>query len=317
MNVIEVVSAEGEQQSQVEGPGGQLRRARERLQLDLATAASQLHLAESKLRALEEDDYQQLSSPVYVQGYLRNYATLLGLSPEAMLEAYRALVPAEEPAPELKNLGVRAEVSSSNSIIRFATLGIVLMLILLPLLWWRGYLQESEQRVVTGTESLLTEITEGGGEREGARTETAPGSATGFPAAPAEAPSWTTQRRDQEPTDQSDSAAPDSVQPGRAGEAPAATEASPSAQLPRMRLVLELRESSWIELKDASGAVRLRGLLPAGTRRRLEGTPPFKVVVGNTPAVTLTVNGKQFDLERYSRQNVAKFTLDPDTINTP
>lgn len=317
MNVIEVVSAEGEQQSQVEGPGGQLRRARERLQLDLATVASQLHLAESKLRALEEDDYEQLSSPVYVQGYLRNYATLLGLSPEDMLEAYRALVPAEEPAPELKNLGVRPEVSSSNSIIRFATLGIVLMLILLPLLWWRGYLQESEQRVVSGTESLLTEITEGGGEREGARTETAPGSASGFPVVATEDRSWTTQRRDGEPTDRIDSAVPDSVQPGQAGESPAATATSPAAQLPKMRLVLELQESSWIELKDASGAVRLRGLLPAGTRRQLEGSPPFKVVVGNTPAVTLTVNGKRFDLERYSRQNVAKFTLDPDTINAP
>jgi cytoskeleton protein RodZ len=68
---------------------------------------------------------------------------------------------------------------------------------------------------------------------------------------------------------------------------------------------------------DASGATQISKLLHAGTRRQINGKPPFKVVLGNTPAVTLTVDGEKFDLEPYSRQNVAKFTLDPDAVAAP
>jgi cytoskeleton protein RodZ len=312
MSVIEVVSAEGEK-GQVEGPGRQLRRARERSQLELSAIASQLHLTESKLRALEEDDYEHLPDPVYVQGYLRNYANLLGVSVDSVLQAYRKLVPVDENSPTPKVRGIRREVSSNHGGIRLATWGIVVALILLPLLWWRGYLQDSEQREVTGAESLLTEITEGGDEAQlGLPPEAAPANIESTMREAAD-PSLTMTRGDEGQGSQIDSDAPTTGD----AEPMVVTETVTGQQSQLSRIAIELQGTSWVEVKDASGATRISKLLHAGTKRQITGTPPFQVVVGNTPVVTLTVDGEQFDLERYSRRNVAKFTLDPDAINAP
>jgi cytoskeleton protein RodZ len=311
MSVIEVVSAEGEK-GQVEGPGSQLRRARERSQLELSTVASQLHLTESKLKALEEDDYEHLPDPVYVQGYLRNYANLLGVSVDSVLQAYRQLVPVDENSPTPKVRGIRREVSSNHSVIRLATWGIVVALIALPLLWWRGYLQDSEQRVVTGAESLLTEITEGGdNERQDLPLEAA--------ATDIESPRGEAEDRSPEMTgeDEEPGSQIDSEKPVPAVAEPSVIAETASGQSRVSRVVIELQGTSWVEVKDASGATRISKLLHADTKRQITGTPPFQVVVGNTPVVKLTVDGEQFDLERYSRRNVAKFTLDPDAINAP
>jgi cytoskeleton protein RodZ len=313
MSVIEVVSAEGGA-SQVEGPGRQLRVAREKLQLELSAVASQLHLTESKLRALEEDDYEHLPDPVYVQGYLRNYANLLGISVDSVLQAYRGLVPVEQDIPPVKPSGVRREVSSNHKVIRLATWGIVVVLIMLPLLWWRGYLQESEQRVVTGAESLLTEITEGGdGEPQRLPSRAAVTNAEP-PMVEAESRSWEPQRDDEGNGSQSSATPiPAIAEPEPAVPVETGTDRQPQAA----RIVIELQGTSWVEVKDAAGVKQLSKLLHAGAKRQIQGTPPFKVVVGNTPVVTLTIDGKQFDLKPYSRQNVAKFTLDPDAIDTP
>jgi cytoskeleton protein RodZ len=43
----------------------------------------------------------------------------------------------------------------------------------------------------------------------------------------------------------------------------------------------------------------------------LGGRPPYKLVIGNSRAVTITVDGEPFDLDRYAKGNVARFTLDP------
>ncbi len=311
MDVTETVAVE-EEGPRVEGPGRELREAREGLQLDLITVASQLHLSVSKLKALEEDDYEHLPGPVYVQGYLRNYASLLGLPVERILEAYRAQVPAEQKTPIFTGKGVRREVSSNHSVIRLVTVGIVLVLILLPLLWWRGYLHKSEQRVVTGAESLLTEITEGGGGEEGSLRS----QAVAIPEAAPAAPSWEPQGAEaREEPPGIPTPEPDVAAARLADGTLMAADPSPQQQSSMSRMVIEMQGTSWVEVRDASGSARIKGLLHAGTIRRLVGNPPFEVVVGNTPAVTLTVNGEPFDLERYSRQNVAKFTLDPDAID--
>ena len=91
-----------EEEVRAEGPGTRLRRCREAKQLDLATVATMLHLSEPKLSALENERFDQLPGPVYIQGYLRNYARLLGESVEEILEAYHAWDPAAEEEPKLE-----------------------------------------------------------------------------------------------------------------------------------------------------------------------------------------------------------------------
>jgi cytoskeleton protein RodZ len=64
-------------------------------------------------------------------------------------------------------------------------------------------------------------------------------------------------------------------------------------------------------VRDSSRKFKLFGEMPKGARRVLGGEPPYKLVIGNARAVTIEVNGEPFDITRYAKGNVARFTLNP------
>ena len=59
-----------------EGPGPQLREARQRANFSLEDVSTELHLNADTLRALEEDRFDGLPAPAFVRGYIRSYARL-------------------------------------------------------------------------------------------------------------------------------------------------------------------------------------------------------------------------------------------------
>lgn len=67
--------------------GGRLRASREKLKLSIFDVARELKLQPRQIEALERDDYAVFSSPVFVRGFLRNYARLLGLDGDALVLA--------------------------------------------------------------------------------------------------------------------------------------------------------------------------------------------------------------------------------------
>jgi len=58
------------------------------------------------------------------------------------------------------------------------------------------------------------------------------------------------------------------------------------------QLQLNFTAASWVDISDASGHRLLHGLIPPGTTRSLSGAPPLRVVLGNSPAVALRLNGQ-------------------------
>lgn len=65
--------------------GAVLRCCRENAHLSLEDAAETTKIGKNYLRALEEDRYEELPSPVYLKSFLRTYATYLGLDPEVLV----------------------------------------------------------------------------------------------------------------------------------------------------------------------------------------------------------------------------------------
>lgn len=68
-------------------PGTRLRAAREELKLSPFDVARELKLHPRQIDALERDDYTIFSSPVFVRGFLRNYARLVGLTGDVLVVA--------------------------------------------------------------------------------------------------------------------------------------------------------------------------------------------------------------------------------------
>jgi cytoskeletal protein RodZ len=69
--------------------GERLRVAREEQGIGLSQAAAETRILQRYLVALEEGDYANLPGDVYARGFIRNYAKLLGLSAEELIEEYR------------------------------------------------------------------------------------------------------------------------------------------------------------------------------------------------------------------------------------
>ncbi len=74
-------------------------------------------------------------------------------------------------------------------------------------------------------------------------------------------------------------------------------------------IVFRASAQSWIEVRDAAGAVPLRKLLAAGETVGASGAMPLQVTVGNAGATAVQVRGKPFDLGAITRDNVARFEV--------
>jgi cytoskeleton protein RodZ len=83
------------------GAGAALLMERRRQGLSLGDISRQLKLSVRQVEALERDDYSGFTGPVFVHGFIRNYAKLLNLDPDPLIRAADQVlhppVPASEP----------------------------------------------------------------------------------------------------------------------------------------------------------------------------------------------------------------------------
>lgn len=73
-----------------EGVGHSLRTVRERKGLTLADVSARIRVRKPHLEAIEHGRFQELPGPVYVTGFLRAYADVLGLDPEHVVSSFQA-----------------------------------------------------------------------------------------------------------------------------------------------------------------------------------------------------------------------------------
>ncbi len=306
----------------MEGPGARLKALRVAQELELSRVATLLHLSDEKLEALESDDYARLPGSVFIQGYIRNYARVLGVPAEPLLKAFHAQMPGGGRQPDLKITQVRHEVRSSHLLVRLMTWVIVLGLIGLVVVWWRGYLQwplqtaSDGQASPAGLNSIQAEDAPAGMADELPVLQTLDEQEQALPTPPA-AP-------DQAPPPAAATAVPDA-----AGTVPVETPPAPAEEKPETAgekaetapapavaetVVFEFTGTSWSKVRDADGKLLIMGEIGKGTRRVLQGRPPYDVVLGNAAAVTLTVNGQPFDIAPFTRGNVARLRLDPERL---
>ncbi|HWS14051.1 MAG TPA: DUF4115 domain-containing protein, partial [Rhodocyclaceae bacterium] len=107
---------------------------------------------------------------------------------------------------------------------------------------------------------------------------------------------------------------PAAVIPASPEEPPAASaaveaQAAPAEQAMR-RLAFSFARESWVQVRDGSGKVILSNSHAAGSTRVVEGVPPFSLIIGNAPGVTLSYDERPVDLKPHTASTVARLKLD-------
>ncbi len=123
--------------------GNKLREARIRAGFSEQDVAKQLRLDSDTIRYLEEENYERLPAPAFVRGYLRNYASLLGMPPDPIVQAFncRGL-----PPPPLKaDITQSQAVTASRSPIRIASYGVLFCVAILTAVHLYGQNSKTEK----------------------------------------------------------------------------------------------------------------------------------------------------------------------------
>lgn len=81
-----------EEQTRAEprSPGLLLKNAREAAGLSIEQVAEKLHLLKSVVTSLEKDSYDRIRGDTFARGYLRNYARLLGMNADDIVDCFNA-----------------------------------------------------------------------------------------------------------------------------------------------------------------------------------------------------------------------------------
>ncbi|MCZ6881433.1 MAG: DUF4115 domain-containing protein [Gammaproteobacteria bacterium] len=138
------------------GPGDLLRAGRIEMGMSLEDVASRMHLSTSIVEAIEENNFSDITAPIFAKGYLRAYARMVSLDENEMIQQYVEYYSNDDP-PIASTSKLLPEISTSDRRIKWVTyLVIILLSALLAVWWWNKY--QTTTDVVSLDAQQTTEI---------------------------------------------------------------------------------------------------------------------------------------------------------------
>lgn len=297
--------------------GALLRDAREAAGLHIAALAVALKVPVAKLEALEADNFSALPDMVFVRALASSVCRTLKIDPQAVL----ALLPqGEGPRLSAADVGLNAPVKgfagrSSAAPFKGAgsrsfvwAVGLLLIGAALMMFLPRGLdadlsallkQPETTTKIPMPTGNVVQEISVAVGAEQRVPS-----------AAPAPAPAAAAGVGVELP-------AGESIKPAGIASHPivlpsveaSAPSSAPAADAPSGVLAFKARSESWIQVRDAAGALVLQRNLAPNELVSVSGVLPLAVVIGRADATEVFVRGKPYDIGPVSRENVARFEV--------
>jgi cytoskeleton protein RodZ len=257
------------------GVGDELAGARAALGLSIADIAQQLKFAARQIEAMEQGRFEALPTGTFARGMVRSYARLLKLDAEQLVGrmAARVAVPdnAEAVASTRRPIPITDNNRRTNLIYAALSVAILGVIGAVVFEWQRERSDAARLSFVPVAQAPLEP------QRLAAASPVA--------------------------------MKPPNPAPLQSVEAAAPSAPPPAAQGNR-RIVLKFERSSWVEIRGRDGKTLLSQLNPAGSEQRVEGRPPFSLIIGNAQHVRLSYEDRQIDLAPHIKVEVARFTLD-------
>ncbi|MBP8183265.1 MAG: helix-turn-helix domain-containing protein [Rhodoferax sp.] len=305
--------------------GALLRDAREAAGLHIAALAVALKVPVAKLEALEADNFSALPDMVFVRALASSVCRTLKIDPQAVL----ALLPqGEGPRLSAGDVGLNAPVKgfagrSSAAPFKGAgsrsfvwAVGLLLIGAALMMFLPRGLdadlsallkQPETTTKIPMPTGNVAQEISVAvGAEQRVPSAAPAPAPAPAAAAAAAAAAGVGDELPAGESIKPAGIASHPIVLPSVEASAPSS---APAADAPSGVLAFKARSESWIQVRDAAGALVLQRNLAPNELVSVSGVLPLAVVIGRADATEVFVRGKPYDIGPVSRENVARFEV--------
>jgi len=294
------------------GPGSLLQQARISKELSIEDVSSRLRLGKDVIDAIENDKYDKLPAPIFVRGYMKSYASFVGVDVNQVIDQYNqqtgevkadiSLAAAYVTPPAMTAIKDRKK--------RWLPAIVAGVLVLTGLVVWMLIDTDS-------TEQSPPQLASSPAETETAANALSPAIESGMDMNKQQ----TDEMLQEQPTIEAIPAEPalepevekepEPVTTASANESgTGADEVSQQTVKPELeQLVLVFNGDSWVDVSDATGKRLIYRMLKSGQQRTVKGQPPFKLTLGNAPEINLTRNGESVDLTPYTRGKVAKFRL--------
>ena len=290
-------------------PGQLLKSARERAGLSLETIAEQLKMTVTKIRALEDDNYQPFPADTYLKGYLRNYARMVSFSEEKTIESYEAFVAGCNQKSLNENIARVAAESKANT---KKTILAFLLLVLLAI--FAAYYYFGEQSASTNHSSDGSSVSvDNSNPDEGSqslKSEIAVRASTSaeLPSAQPVMPSAKQVRQPGLLAAELESLANDKAA-ATVSNATAKTAQAKVIEPSQSGYVFSFTGKCWLEVVDSRGKKIISKEYKAGDSVSLEGQGPFKVLLGNAPAASLVHNNEAVTITPDKNRKLLRITL--------
>lgn len=288
----------------VPAPGAQLRFARERAGLSTDEVAAKLKLSVRQISAIEAGDWSALPERTFTRGFMRSYARLVGVNPDTLgldrLNAQVGIVSELKPTPE--GIGTIAhEGGQRGSPARWLVPAALVAVLLAGGVYfqWGQHLGLPSFKIgnstpAAGLKSAVAAKAEQQAAEKASASTSAPAAVTPAPAAEPAAAATTAAA----PSDTPVSAAP-SLAP-----TPSALTLAPGEK----RIALTFKGKSWTEVRSKGEVIFSETAQPGN--REFAGATPLSFIVGNASNVTVTIDGKNFDMTDITRNDVARFRIE-------
>lgn len=287
--------------------GAWLRHQREARSVSMREIADNSKISLRYLEALEQDRFDVLPAPVFARGFLREYARVVGLNADEVVNLY--LVALEERAEGSRRVErpkpARAEnLSSAPSSLGYGLLLGLAVVLFVGIAALLSFL--AERRRAAPAESRLVAPATMAAPAAGASE---PGPSAALPVAAAATPAA-------EPgLSEAPAPAAGAPPPATAPANPDATAGGPQAAGP-FRVVLNFSQDCWME-SVVDGIRRTSELKAAGETVQLEAFQAVVLTLGNSRALTVEVDGEPFALPENSTRVVRDLRIERPVRSGP
>jgi cytoskeleton protein RodZ len=300
---------------EVIGPGQMLREARENIGLSQEQVAERLNFRLCLVNDIEHENFDKSLAPTFNRGYLRNYAKLVKVSEQDILNGYEMLDIVERHCAEMQSFSKSTIKQAENKRIMWISYLILAIIAGSTVIWWYQDTSQTSTTTINDTpneiiDNIATSVT----------TLTAENAENSLPVENIDSTEVAFIEKNAtsdvdniiiQPKDISSSS------PAEIG--PLSTinevnntqplETTTQALVELINVTFTFSGDCWVNIYDGSGERLAWGVKKSGYVMNIKGREPFSVTLGKPELVSIQYGDTPVDMSKFAVGNIAKFNL--------